>query len=519
MNEKKEIPYWAVREGRSKGMFLNEEDCIKSVQNYPGAEYFGFDNIDDAKSYLNGTPLEEIQKAITNRGSLISTDVLVYSRNDEEVEAMPRLASHTSLENLNKSSDKLNPLALKARGLDAVNFDVKIKFLCLSGIEVQNPFSSPEQEIAIGVRFSEAQEEGVYTKSGYYYGSKPINFLNTENASNPTREADWVVDSTDPRVAAEADFQIDLAKSNVNRSNDSLDSVNMFIPTSIFIEIGTIKYERRIQDDVFTPLAKSTIFITGEEKAVGIMLDLSMKPIEGAEDVVITEKMKDEHLQLMMNTKGNQKKSFFARKKKPITMNLEDAKKLSLSRGSVLRVKVESVATNTVGRISSRTLDVEEVSDDEKSQFEVVEETVQAKMDIALRKKTRTEMKMVSKRGKEKKRKEKQLRKNKEILVLKKEEKSGFGALIENFREGCMLIANDIGIVTADIDKEIYDEYSAKKDVKEMRNMMDNFVERNVAACGANCEELKGTLSSESLDYDSGLEDATIGDFKIKASE
>ena len=46
--------YYAVKTGKTRGIFLTWEDCRLSVDGYPGAEYKSFSTEEEAQSYLNG---------------------------------------------------------------------------------------------------------------------------------------------------------------------------------------------------------------------------------------------------------------------------------------------------------------------------------------------------------------------------------------------------------------------------------------------------------------------------------
>ncbi len=46
--------YYAVREGKSKGIFFSWDECKKQVYGYKGAEYKSFKSLDEAENYLNG---------------------------------------------------------------------------------------------------------------------------------------------------------------------------------------------------------------------------------------------------------------------------------------------------------------------------------------------------------------------------------------------------------------------------------------------------------------------------------
>ena len=46
------MKYYAVKNGRKKGIFLTWEDCKEQVDGFDGAEYKSFTNIQDAEAYL-----------------------------------------------------------------------------------------------------------------------------------------------------------------------------------------------------------------------------------------------------------------------------------------------------------------------------------------------------------------------------------------------------------------------------------------------------------------------------------
>ena len=53
--------FYAVRTGRTKGVFTSWDACKASVEGYAGAEYRGFNTEDEAYNYLNGNEV-----AVTN---------------------------------------------------------------------------------------------------------------------------------------------------------------------------------------------------------------------------------------------------------------------------------------------------------------------------------------------------------------------------------------------------------------------------------------------------------------------
>ncbi len=60
---------YAVRNGKTRGIFETWEECKASVEGYPDAEYKGFATMDDALEYLrgDGEPTENIPKENENR--------------------------------------------------------------------------------------------------------------------------------------------------------------------------------------------------------------------------------------------------------------------------------------------------------------------------------------------------------------------------------------------------------------------------------------------------------------------
>ena len=66
--------YYAVKNGRSKGIFFSWDECKKQIDGFAGAQYKGFQELSEAKAYLNGivkTPAQKITSA-----SATSADVL-----------------------------------------------------------------------------------------------------------------------------------------------------------------------------------------------------------------------------------------------------------------------------------------------------------------------------------------------------------------------------------------------------------------------------------------------------------
>lgn len=54
--------YYAVRKGKTTGIFESWNECKESVSGYSGAEYKGFLSVDDALAYLDGIEKESIDR-------------------------------------------------------------------------------------------------------------------------------------------------------------------------------------------------------------------------------------------------------------------------------------------------------------------------------------------------------------------------------------------------------------------------------------------------------------------------
>ena len=55
--ERREImakKYYAVRKGKTPGIYFNWEDCKKNVMGFPGASYKGFESLQEAEAFVNG---------------------------------------------------------------------------------------------------------------------------------------------------------------------------------------------------------------------------------------------------------------------------------------------------------------------------------------------------------------------------------------------------------------------------------------------------------------------------------
>lgn len=58
---------YAVKEGKTKGIFTSWNECQEQVKGYKGAQFKSFNNIEDAKEYLGELVMEEepIEKGLS----------------------------------------------------------------------------------------------------------------------------------------------------------------------------------------------------------------------------------------------------------------------------------------------------------------------------------------------------------------------------------------------------------------------------------------------------------------------
>ncbi len=66
--------YYAVRKGKTAGIYMNWDDCKAQVQGFSGAEYKSFPTITEAEAYMGGAVKNSIQ--VENEGGLPVTDKL-----------------------------------------------------------------------------------------------------------------------------------------------------------------------------------------------------------------------------------------------------------------------------------------------------------------------------------------------------------------------------------------------------------------------------------------------------------
>lgn len=58
---------YAVKTGKTRGIFFTWKECEESVKGYPGAEFKGFFSLEEARAYLGGDPLEKDKKEMEKR--------------------------------------------------------------------------------------------------------------------------------------------------------------------------------------------------------------------------------------------------------------------------------------------------------------------------------------------------------------------------------------------------------------------------------------------------------------------
>lgn len=66
--------YYAVRKGKTAGIYMNWDDCKAQVQGFSGAEYKSFPTITEAETYMGGAVKNSIQ--VENEGGIPVTDKL-----------------------------------------------------------------------------------------------------------------------------------------------------------------------------------------------------------------------------------------------------------------------------------------------------------------------------------------------------------------------------------------------------------------------------------------------------------
>lgn len=66
--------YYAVRKGKTAGIYMNWDDCKAQVQGFSGAEYKSFPTIQEAEAYMGGAVQNSIK--VKNEGGVPVTDKL-----------------------------------------------------------------------------------------------------------------------------------------------------------------------------------------------------------------------------------------------------------------------------------------------------------------------------------------------------------------------------------------------------------------------------------------------------------
>ena len=58
--------YYAVRKGKTTGIYRTWEACKELVDGYPGAQYKSFRTLEEAQAYLGNSSAGEIRKEMSN---------------------------------------------------------------------------------------------------------------------------------------------------------------------------------------------------------------------------------------------------------------------------------------------------------------------------------------------------------------------------------------------------------------------------------------------------------------------
>uniref|UniRef100_A0A7S2LSX3 Ribonuclease H1 N-terminal domain-containing protein n=1 Tax=Leptocylindrus danicus TaxID=163516 RepID=A0A7S2LSX3_9STRA len=483
--------YWAVRKGRIIGLVFSLEEVEKATKNFPGAEFKGFTNVDDARVYLDGTDPD----FAVNPSDIVldpTGEVMVYAKDsDDAIETMSRSSARSVSRSSSKAdlTEDLAPKDLKQMGLEQTRFDVNVKFICLSGVEVTG--DAPGETFACTTRFVMDDDIATPQVGKYYYGSEPI-----KKTSDKGNVVSWIEDKVSSRVTNEAQIKVDLSKSNVNRSSESVDSINAFIPTMLNVEVGTMKYGANEQADEFIVLGDTSFSISGGEKKTGVLYDLSVRPREnathevgGGKVVTVTATPKKRGLLKKLGIKKD--------KSTPETETETEVEEplmsIKLGKSSILRLKVEVKPSYSIGPIIPKMLDQDQVSDDEKSQFEMVDENVHAKQVIEARRKVLREKVDTPTKAK-KPEKMKKVKPKEKKAAEKEEDRKGLFGLLDNLRDGCVLIAGDLGIVQHDFDDEFDEKLDVRKDMSEFHDVACISARQYTETCGKTCDG-KDTLS------------------------
>ena len=127
--------------------------------------------------------------------------------------------------------------------------------------------------------------------------------------------------------------------------------------------------------DEFVRLGTSSFLVSGDEKPLGVMYDLSIRPLPEAQDVIDSQYAIRRQKEKADKKKKKKVLGIFKKRDgsdQVVDIDDSDAKKLKLNRSSVLRVKVYVKSYQSIGLVIPKLLVPEDVSDDEKSQYEVV---------------------------------------------------------------------------------------------------------------------------------------------------
>lgn len=90
--------FYAVKNGRMKGVFLTWPECEAQVKGFPGAEYKSFKNIVEAQAYLSATPVAPVAPATPVVPVVAPTPVSAPT----EKPAFPTMPNHMNQTNANR---------------------------------------------------------------------------------------------------------------------------------------------------------------------------------------------------------------------------------------------------------------------------------------------------------------------------------------------------------------------------------------------------------------------------------
>lgn len=71
--------YYAVRKGLTPGIYFTWADCKKNVDGFPGAEYKGFDNLQEAENFLK---MNSQEKTVLDSGTFLENEAVSIDSSD-----------------------------------------------------------------------------------------------------------------------------------------------------------------------------------------------------------------------------------------------------------------------------------------------------------------------------------------------------------------------------------------------------------------------------------------------------